>query len=108
MKRSLSAPIRDLSNPWVCSVWFKGDASPSFLKGNAGAQSPVPLVFVASSKDAMTATRKDWFAFAWPYLITSHAIAIGKRPAAIVHRLNDAPDWSATAAALPEWKTASL
>ena len=96
-------PIRDKANPWVCSVWFLGTPSPVFLKGNAGPSSPVPLLFVAEPKEAMSATYKDWFTFAWPHLILSHAVAIGRRPAAVVHRLKDAPDWSGTAAGLPEW-----
>ena len=96
--------IRDTSNPWVCSVWFKGDAAPAYLVGNATAMGNAVCEFTNKSAKAMTATRKSWFTFGWPFLIGSHGEAIGKRPCAIVHRLKDKPDWSGTAAGLPDWK----
>ncbi len=97
-------PIRDLGNPWVCSVWFRGEGAPSFLIGNAGTRGG--LTFTTKGADAMHAQTRGWFTFGWPALITSHAVSIGKRPVAVVHRLDDAPEWKGTAAALPGWADA--
>lgn len=84
-------PIRDLDNPWVCSVIFEGETKPRFLVGNAGLSGNAVLTFTDNPKKAMTANTQGWFTFCWPFLIHSHGKAIGKKPRAVVHRLKDKP-----------------
>ena len=87
-------PVRDKANPWVCSVLFEGDSSPRFLVGNAPLSSAVPLLFSGDPAKAMTAGTQAAFTFCWPFLIASHAREVGKRARAIVHRLNDTPQFA--------------
>lgn len=86
-------PVRDITNPWVCSILFQGDEIPMFLKASAGPSSPTPLLLTTKAGEALTSHYRSTFTFCWPALIASHGMAIGKKPRAIVHRLKDPPEF---------------